>query len=76
MQRDEEDCTPRKPLTPCLVCGTPTDVHPICERWQLCLPCVSDWFEDKRFGSDLQANIAATPGWIAEKRAARMRGAA
>lgn len=58
-------------LKPCVVCGELTDVHPICERWQLCLRHVAEWFEDPRFGSNFEANIAATPGWIAEKRRER-----
>lgn len=76
MRHDEEDDAPRRPLTPCVVCGTPSDVHPICERWQLCLPCVGDWFADPRFGPDFQANIAATPGWIAQRRGELAKGAA
>lgn len=70
MLRDgpEED---EKPKHPCVVCGVLTDVHPICERWQLCLPHVGDWFADGRFGGDHEKNIAATPAWIAEKRRER-----
>lgn len=75
-ERDDDDLPQAKPLTPCVVCGTPSDVHPICEKWQLCLPCVGDWFADGRFAGDYQANIAATPAWIAEKRAQLTKGAA
>lgn len=70
MQRDEADAPKGRPKTPCLVCATPTDIRPVCERFQLCLPCLADWFEDPRFrGGDLEANAALTPAWLAERKA-------
>lgn len=74
---DEGDLAPQKPKHPCLVCGTPTDIRPVCERFQLCLPCLGDWFEDPRYrGGDLEQNAAKTPAWIEERKAALRAGAA
>lgn len=70
LPEDPRDAPPEKPKRPCLVCGTPTDIRPVCERFQLCLPCLGDWFEDPRFrGGDLEANTALTPAWLAERKA-------
>jgi len=68
MQRDEADAAPKKPKHPCVVCGVPTDVRPICERWHLCMAHLAEWFEDPRFRCSLDENIARTPGWIADMK--------
>lgn len=72
LETDEADLPPVKPLVPCLVCATPTNIRPICERYQLCIGCMADWFEDKRFqGGDLEANAKLTVGWLAERKRER-----
>lgn len=77
MQHDDEDLPPEKPKHPCLVCGELTDIRPVCERFQLCLWHLGEWFEDPRYrGGDLAQNTALTPAWLAEKRAAQAKGAA
>lgn len=68
MQRDEADAAPRKPRRPCQVCGTATELPAIGDLYPLCLRHYAEWVADARFGSELEANVAATPGWVAEKR--------
>jgi hypothetical protein len=65
MQRSDEDAPPKRP--PCVICGAPTECHPILELHPLCLPHVGDWFD--AFGHVEWADkVARTPGWIASKR--------
>jgi hypothetical protein len=71
VQLPEEESRPSKPLAPCAVCEAPTSVHPVLERWPLCLGCLGDWFSDGRFRGGFEANVAAMPAWVAERRAGR-----